>query len=237
MLRAVLSFIEIDSWLHFEYKHLNKLLRLLNMLGVSHSAMQSDEQKNICCRYCISALLVRAAQFSLAICRDLAAVPPSDRKSYLVQKLTFGDQDPEHVSSVIRATVAWVDKTLAQRGGTLPSQIELGRLFEAPPYADEFVGLVQRLLEKADEALCLPVTLEVTQFRGSQLEGFPRLAAAAQKGDELAALLKGFLVRTLSMPVELLGGVGQGLAATYGANGGTTQGAGQGGQLKLNESG
>ncbi len=101
------------------------------------------------------------------------------------------------MDSIIRGTVQWVRQALVEKSIELPAEVDAARLFEPPPYADEFIELIHRLLGRSDEATCLPVALEVSQFDDLEsLNDFPRLQAAAAKGDALAALVKGFIVRS-----------------------------------------
>ena len=171
--------------------------------------MASDADKMLCCRYCLSALLVRLAQYLLAICLDVTPVAAADLKSYLTERLTFGDQDRRFVDSIIRGTVEWVRRALSERNIELPVEVDVARLFEHPAYADEFIELIQHLLSRPDEAICLPVALEVFQFDApSHLGDFPRLKAAAEKGDRLAALVKAFVVRSTPVSKAALDDIG-----------------------------
>jgi hypothetical protein len=163
--------------------------------------MNGDSDKSLCCRYCFSALLVRLGQYLLAVCLDVTPVTNADLKGYLLEKLMFGDQERHFIDSVVSGTVEWVRRALAERGTELPGEIDIARLFEHPVYADDFIELILRLLSSPDEAACLPLALEVLQFDdSSNLQGFPRLKSAADKGDGLSALVKGFIVRATGIP-------------------------------------
>lgn len=236
LIREVMAFVEIDSWLFFQYRHLNRLLRYLKRLADEYPKVQSDVDGGLCCRYAIAALLVRLSQYLLAVCHDVMAVAPSDMNTYLMKKLTYGDQDPRHVAAIIEGTVKWVKEALAGRGTALPAEADVERLFARPPHAEEFAELIQRLLLSAGEVTFLPLALEVGQFDNWQrLGGFPRLQAAALAGDSLAALVKGFLVRALSIPNALMNGLGQDLRAVYKTGAGRKGHApsGEGTQLPL----
>jgi hypothetical protein len=235
LLAEVSAFVEVDGWLHFQYGLLNRLLRYLATLGKQFPGMADDPDKALYCRYCASALLVRLAQYLLAICLDVTPVPGSDLKTYVTERLTFGDQDPRYVQSIVRDTVQWVRRTLAEREIDLPAEVDVGRLFEAPSYVDEFVELVEQLVSRSDEASCLPIALEVMQFDNlEELQDFPRLSAAAIKGDALAALIKGFVIRNAQAPRALLEGVAKDVRAAYrGPNPPTTHGLTPAAQLRL----
>lgn len=215
-LRGVLGFIEIDSWPRFQYRHLNRLFRCLQVLGEEFPKVKDDSDKALCYRYCGSSALVRLAQYLLAVCLEVTAVASSDLKAHLTERLTFGDQDPRRVADIVGSTVEWVRRALATKGGTLPPEIDVSRLYAPPSYCDEFAELILRLLDKPDEAIYLPVALEVTLFDDRErLGGFPRLQAAASAGDGLAALVKGFIVRSMGIPKDMLEGLGTDIRSTY----------------------
>ena len=210
LLSEILAFVEVDSWLEFQYRLLNRLLRYLATLGEKFGNLDDDAEKALLCRYCASALLVRLAQYLLAICLDVTPVAGSELKNYVTERLTFGDQNPRYVQSIVRDTVRWVKQALAEKRVELPAAVDTNRLFEPPPYVDEFVELVHQLVSRSDEASCLPIALEVTQFDNlRELGDFPRLSAAAAKGDALAALVKGFVIRNAPVPRGLLEGIAE----------------------------
>lgn len=216
LLREVLAFIHIDSWPSFKYASLNRLLRSFNLLAEAYPRLQGDRDKALCCRYCTSALLVRFGQYLLSVCLDVDAVDRSEMSGYVIERLTYGDQEPGHVQGLVRSTVEWVREGLAEKGVPLPAQVDVARLYDPPRYGEEFVELIRWLLQRADEARFLPIALEVSQFDdGSSLEPLPRLKVAAEAGDNAAAIVKGFIVRALSVPKERLDGVGVDLRNHY----------------------
>ena len=216
LLREILSFIEIDSWLTFRYRNLNKLLRLIVALAEEYPKVRSDLHRELCSRYVFSALIVRFCQYLLDVCYDLTRIPTTEIAGYLQQRLTFGDQDPERAGKLIEATVDWIRQSLKKHGIALPPEVDVGRLYESPSYAGEFVELTNRLIRKSNEARYLPIAMEVSQFGSSEvLAKFPRLRAAASAGETLAAMVKGFVNRTFSIPKELTKPIADQLKATY----------------------
>jgi len=202
--REALAFIEVESWLKFGYRYLNIMLRLFQSISTGYNGIIPDRELNLCYRYVFSALLVRFAQYLLSICFDVSGIPPSDTKEYLFKRLTFGDQDPSYASSLIQSTIEWVNRTLNQRGIPLPAEIEVGRLYEPPPYAEEFVQLILNLFQKSNEARYIPIAMEAIQFGDPSTEShFPRLKAAMTAGESLSAFVKGFVIRTFSVPKKL----------------------------------
>jgi len=123
--------------------------------------------------------------------------------NYLTQRLSYGDQEPERVSGLIEGTVDWVKKALGKKGIPLPPEIDIGRLYKAPPYTKEFLALINRLLQQSNEARYLTIAMETSQFDTSVItDKFPRLKAATNAGDSLASLVRAFVVRVFSVPKE-----------------------------------
>jgi len=215
-LREILGFIQIDSWLSFYYRHLNKLLRLMADIAGQYERTRSDRDRELCSRYCFSALLVRLCQYILAICHDVSRLPVSDIGTYLYQRLTYGDQDPERTSGLINSTVLWIKRGLEEKGIAVPPEIDVGRLYQPPQYAADLLELVNRFLEQSNEARYLPIAMETMQFGIPEVVGkFPRLKAAASAGDSLAALLRGFVIRAFSIPKGLAEPVSSELRLAY----------------------
>lgn len=215
-LRQGLGFIEIDSWLTFRYRLLNRLLRLIGEIARGYEGTRSDQNRELCSRYLFSALLVRFCQYLLAVCQDVARLPLTDIGNYLCQRLTYGDQDPAHVSGLIKATVDWVKQELGKKGVTLPAETDLSKLYEPPQYIDAFIELTNRLFEQSYESRYLTIATETIQFGGSEIDSnFPKLKGAATAGDALAALVKGFVIRTFSVPKALAEPVARDMRAKY----------------------
>lgn len=215
-LREVIAFIEIDSWLNFRYKYLNRLLRLMDGLSKQFDKMRSNGDQALCARYCFSGLLVRLSQYLLSICYDVTRLPATDIKAYLTQHFTYGDQDPERSSALIKSIVSWVKRGLDKKGIPLPTEIDTTRLFEAPAYTPDLLELVDRLLQQSDEARYLTIAVEATQFSNpTVVTKFPKLKAAANAGGDLATLIKGFVIRAFSIPTDLAEPVDERLRAAY----------------------
>jgi hypothetical protein len=216
LLREILGFIEIDSWLSFHYGQLNKLLRLIKELSRAYDDIRRDAHGKLFARYLFSALLVRLCQYLLAVCQDAMRLPATDVRNYLDQRLTYGDQDPKYISGLIDGTVKWVKQALDKEGKILPPEIDVGRLYEVPPYAAEFFELTNRLLQQSNDARYLTIAMETSQFGIPDVTTkFPRLQVAAMAGDSLAAVVKGFVLRTFSVPGSLAMPVSSDLRATY----------------------
>ena len=215
-LREIFGFIEIDSWLSFHYRHLNKLLRLIADVSRQYERTYSDRNRELCSRYCFSALLVRLCQYLLAICHDVSRLPVTDVGTYVYQRLIYGDQDPEHTADLIDSIVVWIKQRLEKKGITMPPEIDVGRLFEPPQYATDLLELINRLLQQSHEARYLPISMEAMQFSTPELVSrFPRLKDAAIAGDSLAAIVKGFVIRAFSIPKDLTKPMNDDLRAAY----------------------
>ena len=215
-LREILGFIEIDSWLSFYYRHLNKLLRLIADVARQYERRYSDINLELCSRYCFSALLVRLCQYLLTICYDVSRLPVTDVGPYIHQRLIYGDQDPERTSGLIDGTVVWIKQGLEKKGIAMPPEIDVGRLYEPPQYTADLLELINKLLQQSHEARYLPIAMEAMQFSTPELVGkFPRLKAAAMAGDNLAAIVKGFVIRAFSIPKGLTEPMIDNLRAAY----------------------
>lgn len=148
------------------------------------------------------------------ICRDVSAVPPSDAKVYLAERLTYGDQNAAQVNSLLRRTIVWVKQAIESRGGQMPAEIEMQRLVSSPAYAADFIELVMTFLAKPSDAAHVPIALEVAGFDDVQrLTALPMLATAAKAGDQLAALLRGFASRAVTHPKGLFESANRSLSA------------------------
>ena len=204
LLRGALAFVEVESWLTFRYRQLNKLFRLIGEVSKIHDSGVLDRDQQLCARYVFSALLVRLSQYMLAICADVGGIMPLEIEKYLSSRLIFGDQDPTQAADLTKATVAWVRESLHAKGITMPPEIDSARLHSAPPrYTAEVVSLVRRLSVQSHEARYLPLAVERMQFGLEADDKLPRFRAAAASADTLSKLLKAFVARTFRAPSAL----------------------------------
>jgi hypothetical protein len=215
-LRQGLQFVEIEGWMEMRYRHLNKALRLVEELARRYPDLKPDADKGHAARYLFSALLVRLAQYCMGVCADVLPIPRTDRGSYLARRLIFGDQDPKQAAGLISTSLEWAKRALAARGIDLPEEIDLARVQAPPAYAKEFAALTEEILSHSTEARYLVLATERAQFGRQWDEKVPRLRAAAQNGSHLTALLRGFVIRALSIPNGLADAVHDDLAKAYG---------------------
>jgi hypothetical protein len=213
-LRAALAFVEIESWLTFRYRLLNKLLRLVTELS-QYSDTLFEDDRGLCARYVFSALLVRFAQYLLAICEDSSRVLPTEIEKYLTKRLTFGDQDPGQAIDLTKATVEWVRRALTANRLKMPTEIDTTRLHTPPEFTSELVQLVRRLLDQSQEARYLPLAIERMQFGSPSDDVLLRYKAAANSADGLAALVRAFIARTFKVSPKLAAPVRGDLFAAY----------------------
>jgi len=213
--RAALAFVEVESWLTFRYKRLNKLFRLVGEISKLSDGGTLDRDQQLCARYVFSALLVRLSQYVLAICADVASILPVEVEKYISSRLTFGDQDATQATDLTTATVTWVRQALNVKGMTMPADIDPARLHVPPTYTSEVVSLIRRLLEQSHEARYLPLAAERMQFGMEADDKLTRFRAAAGFGDSLAALLKAFVARTFKVSNALAANPHADLAAAY----------------------
>lgn len=218
-LRETMLFIEVEGWLGFRYRHLNKLLRLLSEIVRQWSGIATNKERELCARYAFSASLVRLGQYMLAICGDVANVLPTELEKHLTLRLTFGDQEPTQAAALVEQTAKWIERALSAKGATLPAEIDVSRLTASPSYAPDLVELVRKVLEHSYEARYLPLALERLQFGVEADDKLPRFRAAAQVADSLAAHVRAFVVRAFSTPKELSAPVRGDLMATYRGSG------------------
>ena len=203
--RRALQFVEIDSWRVFGYRRLNQLLRILKDLSEVYDHTAPMEARRLYVRYSASALLVRLSQYLLAVCLDVSRVPVSDLHSYLLSRLTYGDQDPNHVRGLVTSTVEWIAQALKERGMEIPPEADDTRLFRPPEFSQGLVGLTQKILIAPHEAKYLPIAMEVEQFgKKEEAAVFPRLGTAWQLGRDLATLVRGFAIASLGVNAAIL---------------------------------
>lgn len=219
--RGALAFVEVESWLTFRYRLLNKLFRMLSELSKLYDVNGMDRDQQLCARYLFSALLVRLSQYVLAICADVGSILPLEIEPFLTHRLTFGDQDAAQAMDLTRATVVWVRESLQAKGIVMPPEIEPTRLHLPPLYTPEVVSLIKRILDQSNEARYLPLAVERMQFGLEADDKLPRFRAAASAADSLAALLKGFAARTFKVPAALLTPVHSDLVTAYRSIGST----------------
>lgn len=213
-LRAALAFVEIESWLTFRYRLLNKLLRLVTELSQYYDT-PLDDDRGLCARYVFSALLVRFAQYLLAICEDSSRVLPTEIEKYLTNRLTFGDRDPGQAIHFTKATVEWVRRALTANRLKMPTEIDTARLHTPPEFTSELVQLVRRLLDQSQEARYLPLAIERMQFGSPSDDVLLRYKAAANSAEGLAALVRAFIARTFKVSSKLAAPVRGDLIAAY----------------------
>ena len=212
--RKAVQFVEIDSWRVFGYSLLNRLLALLSQLSEVANKTNPTKAKAANIRYSVSALLVRLCQYLLAVCYDVSRVPVSNLHSYLANRLTFGDQDPERARGLVQSTVSWMGQALKQRGMTIPPEVDTSRLFQPPTYSDGLVSLVEKLLGAPNEARYLPIAMDTHQFGTDQdTEKLPRLRSASNAGSDLVALVKAFAIASVGLDSAVLTPLGQEAAA------------------------
>lgn len=213
VVREAIQFVEIDSWRHFGYARLNRLLRLLMEVSELTKGAKSKEGRSIGAYYAASALIVRLSQYLLAVCLDISRVPLSDVKSYLLNKLTYGDQDANRARGLVQSTVEWMSQALKDRGMVVPPEANAIRLFRPPEFSEGLIALVEKLLGSPNEARYLPVAMETDQFGNvNEIEMFPRLRSAWNTGRGLAALVRAFVVASVGVDSSLLTPLHQRLA-------------------------
>ena len=205
VMRNATQFVEIDSWRVFGYGKLNHLFRILKSLSEVHDQLAPKEEERLYARYSASALLVRLSQFLLAMCLDISRVPISDVQSYLLSRLTYGNQDPDSVRGLLNSTVGWVSHALRERGMALPPEADLNRLYRPPLYSEGLIALIQTLLSAPNEARYLPIAVEIEQFgKEEDTNLLPRLRSAWRAGHHLAALVRAFATASLGVSASLL---------------------------------
>jgi len=215
-LRQHLQFVEVEGWREMRYRHLNKALRIFGELAKRYPSLTLDSDKNWAARYLFSALLVRLAQYSMAVCADVLPLPRTDRGSYLARRLTFGDQQPEQAAGLISMSIEWMKRSLSNRGITLPEEVDLARVQTPPTYSKEFAALTEEILDHSTEARYLVLATEREQFGAQADDKLSRFRAAANNGGRVAAYLKGFVVRAFSIPSGLADPIHDDLTSAYG---------------------
>src|SRR3990172_7961638 len=73
-LRDALAFVEIESWLTFRYRHLNKTFRLFSSLAAQVHKNGLNAEQMLCAQYTFSALLVRLTHQLLGVCLDVSTI-------------------------------------------------------------------------------------------------------------------------------------------------------------------
>ena len=205
VIRQAIQFVEIDSWREFGYSRLNRLLGFLNSLSDEPDNDDQNELGKLTTRYAVSLLLVRLSQYLLAVCHDVSRVPLSDIESYLLNKLTFGDQDSIRARKLIQTSIDWMSQALKDRNMSVPPEVNAHRLFQPPPYSDGLVALIQKLLAAPNEARYLPVAMDTIQFgMEKDITAFPRLQNAMRFAKDLVALVRGFTIASLGVESSLL---------------------------------
>lgn len=213
-LKQCMSFINVDSWLTFSYRNLNRLLRLLSETATILRGTD-DADVTLCSRYLVGALAVRFSQCLLHICHDTTVYGVHELEEFLKTKLVFGDNNPKHSRKLIDGVLALVSHKMNHSNfGTL--NISTSRFTAPPEFATDFAKLVSEVGRAANSARFGPIAMEMKIFDTPKtISQFPALSAACDSASMITGLITGFLIRSIGVPATSFDTILPELEQTY----------------------
>lgn len=198
-LRAAIAFLDVDGWLGFHYRNVNRLFRHFDEVAQIFNARPGDDEL-LCSRYILAALTVRFSQYLLGICQDVAGIDSTEHAEYIRTKLVFGDNQPEHAKGIIHGTIRLVEEALRAMDRKPSLDIHPERLMTPPPFAGDLVRLVSEVRATPNSARFLPLAMEIHLFdNGRTQTAFDPVGHATKQCEHLVGLVSGFLIRSFNV--------------------------------------
>lgn len=202
-LREAIAFLNVDGWLEFRYRSVNRLFRHFREVAqVSRAGPGNDEL--LCSRYVLASLAVRLSQYLLGISQDVAGIEPTEHADYIRTKLVFGDNQPEHARGIIHGTMKLVEEGLRVKDPNSRLNVDAERLMTPPPFADDLVRLVSEVRASPNAARFLPLAMEIHLFDDGRARAkFAPVDHATRQCDNLVGLVSGFIIRSFDVSASI----------------------------------
>jgi hypothetical protein len=138
--------------------------RIEYLSSILHSLGDRVSDLRVAWAYCLSQYVVALAVHLLLICADTLTLSRSDRRNYILERLTYGSLQKRQAESIVQASLDFATEVL------VPLQVDAARqrlphasrLFAPPMYAEDVVGLVERALVNPRMYHSLPQVLDFT---------------------------------------------------------------------------
>lgn len=180
-LNAILSNTRQSYLVSDPYVSLNIVLQNVSTLSKIIKKFEQFSDQYELCRFIIADNIVLSSLLLLYISSDTMGLSKSERAKHIKEKLTYGDISPKKASEIFKlakefameATLSMVPD--ASKQGLLP--FDIGEI-EAPPYAMDIIGLVERALGMPKLYHVLPLLLDQLLFEQSlQSHSFTEISA------------------------------------------------------------
>jgi hypothetical protein len=182
---------------------MNRLLRFMTDIGTKTKEHNPSSAALQVLRVAMSYGLVRLTHCFLYACGDLAIRQPVHRSDYLADRLVYGDQDAFQMRFLSEKSMQMVNSVLHQHGVTMPERWDTDFLLQSPPYKQAILEAFHRLLERPEQSINAPLSMELTQF-GFQPDPRGETQAAVESGRYAVEVIKAFIVQELEVPSTLL---------------------------------
>lgn len=192
-----------DAWRSSPYGPLNRLLRLMGRIAEDSKSTELTPAVLQVVRMSISYGLVRLSHYLLNTCQDLVIRQPSDRSTFLSDRLIFGNQNAVQMRMLTERYMRMMKSALDQYGVEPPARWETDFMLQTPKYQEALLETVQRLLDRPEQAVNLPLAMELVQF-GFAPEPRAVVEAAVEAGKPAVGVTKALLTQEFSIPHELL---------------------------------
>lgn len=188
----------------FSYNSLNRMLRIVGEFGARLRPAKGATTTEFA-KYYLSIALVNLSHSLLQSVHELLRLPRSQRADRFRERMTFGDQDPQ----LMRTLVKRMDKLVRTRTGSQTDLFvdvaEVERNLLPPEYADELFALLSEYIGSPSKAVYLPFAAEMLSFPEADPDQAPsQVRARSKAGRHALELLRGFLIRSIGIPSTLL---------------------------------
>lgn len=192
-----------DAWRVSSYGSLNRLLRLLGSISEDSEAVEFPPTLLQIIRLAVSYGLVRLSHYLLNTCQDLIIRQPLDRSKYLADRLVFGNQNARQMRLLTERYMRMMKSAFDQYGIEPPARWEADFMLQTPKYQEALLETVQRLLTNPEQAVALPLAMELIQF-GFEPEPRGVVETAVETGRPAVEIVKALLTQEFSVPPDLL---------------------------------
>lgn len=164
------------------YSTLNVVLSMLEYDVSKQLKLADSLPKNIleCWKYICCELTVLLSVQILLICSDVLGLPKIAREKQIIEKLSYGDMQPEKIREILNNAEAYANLMVKEK---IPqSLIPQGKIIDfgpitSPSYANDIVGLIERAFNNPDIYISLPQLLDFLLFeqvlKGKEFSDLP----------------------------------------------------------------
>jgi hypothetical protein len=192
-----------DAWQISSYGSLNRLLRLMGRIAQASEGVELPPALLQVIRMAVSYGLVRLSHYLLNTCQDLIIRQPLDRSEFLSDRLVFGNQNAVQMRLLTERYMRMMKSAFDQYGIEPPARWEADFMLQTPKYQEALLETIQRLLTNPEQAIYLPLAMELMQF-GFEPEPRGVVETAVEAGRPAVETVKALLTQEFSVPHDLL---------------------------------